>query len=149
MRKLRQFHTLVGCFTAPLIVMLAVSGAWQAFNFHKAAKDGSYRPWSLVAAVSKFHQNEYFRPNREAREACAKIEDKNESQRCLDDAKRAADSLAIRRNVLGGLLVAVAGGILINALTGLWMAMQVKRMRIAAIALSALGIAVPIALAYS
>lgn len=51
MRLLRRVHLYLGCLFAPVLILFAVSGAWQLFNFHKTKKDGSYvAPESLVMA---------------------------------------------------------------------------------------------------
>lgn len=59
MRLLRRLHLYLGCLFAPILILFAVSGAWQLFNFHKTKKDGSYvAPESLVA-ISAIHMESH------------------------------------------------------------------------------------------
>src|SRR3954453_15231281 len=56
---LRRLHLYLGWLFAPVLIMVAISGAWQLFNFHKTKKDGSYvAPESLVA-ISAIHMESH------------------------------------------------------------------------------------------
>ena len=56
---LRRLHLYLGCLFAPVLIMFAVSGAWQLFNFHKTKKDGSYVAPDSLVAVSAIHMESH------------------------------------------------------------------------------------------
>lgn len=59
MQILRRLHLYLGCLFAPVLILFAVSGTWQLFNFHKTKKDGSYiAPRSLVT-MSSIHMESH------------------------------------------------------------------------------------------
>ncbi len=55
MKKLRQIHLYLGCIFAPMLICLALTGAWQLFSLHRGLKDNSYQPPRIVAALSNIH----------------------------------------------------------------------------------------------
>jgi hypothetical protein len=59
MKKLRQLHLYLGALFAPVLIFFAISGAWQLFNLHHAAKDGSYVPPAAVVMLSDIHQDQH------------------------------------------------------------------------------------------
>lgn len=50
-----RLHRYLGVFSAPLIVFLAVSGAWQVWELHRSTKDGRYSAPRALATGSNFH----------------------------------------------------------------------------------------------
>jgi hypothetical protein len=58
MRTLRRVHLYLGCIFAPLLVFLAVSGAWQSFSLHKSKKDGSYVAPAILSGLSHVHEDQ-------------------------------------------------------------------------------------------
>lgn len=59
MKKLREWHLYLGCLFAPVLILFAVSGAWQLFGLHRGLKDGSYTPARAVAAISEIHVSQH------------------------------------------------------------------------------------------
>ena len=59
MKLLRQIHLYLGCLFAPVLIFFAVSGSWQLFALHLAAKDGSYKPPHAAALLSGVHQYQH------------------------------------------------------------------------------------------
>ena len=57
MRKLRLLHLYLGSLFGPLLVVFAVSGAWQVFRFNDAKKDGSYKPPAIITTFSDIHKD--------------------------------------------------------------------------------------------
>ncbi len=42
-----------------MLILFAVSGAWQLFNYHKTKKDGSYVAPAALVAVSAVHMDSH------------------------------------------------------------------------------------------
>jgi hypothetical protein len=57
MRKLRLLHLYLGSLFGPLLIVFAVSGAWQVFRFNDAKKDGSYKPAAIITLFSDIHKD--------------------------------------------------------------------------------------------
>jgi uncharacterized iron-regulated membrane protein len=55
MKTLRTVHLYLGLSLAPLLLFFAVSGAWQTFELHESAKDGSYQAPRVLSALSRVH----------------------------------------------------------------------------------------------
>ena len=60
MRTLMRLHRILSCLAAPFTMFLAISGGWQIFRLHEAAKDGSYKPAPVIEALSHLHKAERF-----------------------------------------------------------------------------------------
>lgn len=58
MKKWLRIHRYLGAFCAPMLILFALSGSWQMLNFHKAKKDGSYKPPAAVKFASDLHMAE-------------------------------------------------------------------------------------------
>ncbi len=61
MRTLLRIHRYLSCATAPLLLFLAISGAWQVFRFQQDAKDGSYVAPAPLRVLSYVHKVERMR----------------------------------------------------------------------------------------
>ncbi|HEX5854536.1 MAG TPA: hypothetical protein VFZ57_02870 [Thermoanaerobaculia bacterium] len=57
MKKLRLVHLYLGSLFGPLLIVFAVSGAWQVFRFNDAKKDGSYKPAAIITLFSDIHKD--------------------------------------------------------------------------------------------
>lgn len=55
MKFIRSLHLYLGCIFAPLLMLYALSGAWQVYRLNDAAKDGSYTPPAWLKTVSAVH----------------------------------------------------------------------------------------------
>ena len=64
MKTLRAMHLYLGSLFAPVLIVLAVSGAWQLFRWNDAKKDGSYTPSPFVKTVSGIHRDQVLPPAR-------------------------------------------------------------------------------------
>lgn len=63
MRRLRQIHLYLGCFFTPSLIFFLVTGAWQAFGFHRTLKGGSYVAPAWMEELSRIHMNaKYLQP---------------------------------------------------------------------------------------
>jgi hypothetical protein len=58
MRTLRTLHLYLGSLFAPVLLVLAVSGAWQVYRWNDAKKDGSYTPSPIVRLFSNIHKDQ-------------------------------------------------------------------------------------------
>jgi len=58
MKKLRLLHLYLGSFFGPLLVVFAISGAWQVFRFNDTKKDGSYRPARAITLFTDIHKDQ-------------------------------------------------------------------------------------------
>jgi hypothetical protein len=58
MRTLRTLHLYLGSLFAPVLIVLALSGAWQTFRWNDAKKDGSYTPPPVVKLFSDIHKDQ-------------------------------------------------------------------------------------------
>jgi hypothetical protein len=57
MKKLRLVHLYLGSLFGPLLIVFAVSGAWQVFRFNDAKKDGSYKPATVITLFTDIHKD--------------------------------------------------------------------------------------------
>jgi len=57
MKKLRLLHLYLGSLFGPLLIVFAVSGAWQVFRFNDAKKDGSYKPAKVITLFTDIHKD--------------------------------------------------------------------------------------------
>jgi hypothetical protein len=57
MKKLRLIHLYLGSLFGPLLMVFAVSGAWQVFRFNDAKKDGSDKPAAIITLFSDIHKD--------------------------------------------------------------------------------------------
>jgi hypothetical protein len=57
MKKLRLVHLYLGSLFGPLLIVFAVSGAWQVFRFNDAKKDGSYKPARVITLFTDIHKD--------------------------------------------------------------------------------------------
>jgi hypothetical protein len=58
MRLLMRTHRYLSCATAPLLLFLAISGAWQVFRLQETSKDGSYVAPKALEVLSRVHKVE-------------------------------------------------------------------------------------------
>lgn len=60
MKNLGKIHLYTGLFFAPLLLYLALSGAWMSFNLHRSLKDGSYKAPVILQEISEVHLNQRY-----------------------------------------------------------------------------------------
>lgn len=58
MKSWLRLHRYLGAFSAPMLILFAISGSWQLVNAHKSKKDGSYTAPAALHAVSDVHMGE-------------------------------------------------------------------------------------------
>jgi ABC-type spermidine/putrescine transport system permease subunit I len=57
MKKLRLVHLYLGSLFGPLLIIFAISGAWQVFRFNDAKKDGTYKPAKIITLFTDIHKD--------------------------------------------------------------------------------------------
>ncbi len=62
-KAMRNVHLYLGCFFAPLLMLFLVTGCWQTFDAHHAAKDGSYKPPAIIKSLSGVHMDQRWADN--------------------------------------------------------------------------------------
>jgi hypothetical protein len=137
MMSLRALHSYIGAFIAPTVLFLAVTGALQVFSLHEA--HGAYRPPELVVRLSRVHKDQVFSlPPARAAQAGA-----HHDHGPRAEAPHAARAPAWSVTALKWVFLAVAAGLTLSTLLGLWMAFTTTRRRGVLLALFALGAALP------
>jgi hypothetical protein len=117
--RLRQWHGYIGLFIAPSVLFFALTGAIQIFNLHEA--HGSYTPAPWIVKLSAVHQNQVFEAWDEHHHEAG------------DDDKISGSTLALK-----WYFCAVAVGLVVSSLIGIWMGItQTRRKALAWILLIA------------
>ena len=114
MRLLRRLHLYLGCLFAPVVILFAVSGSWQLFNFHKTKKDGSYVAPDSLVEISSIHMESHL------------------------EGKTIRDFTPLRY-----FMVAAAAGLVTTSLLGVIMAYRFSRRPLVATICLLLGVVVP------
>ncbi len=97
-----------------MLILFAVSGAWQLFNFHKTKKDGSYVAPDPFVALSAIHMESHL-----------------------------AGTPGRNFTPLRYFMVATAAGLVVTSILGVVMAYRFSRQPIVATVCLLLGIAIP------
>jgi len=58
MKNLRLVHLYLGSLFGPLLIVFAVSGAWQVLRWNDAKKDGSYKPSAAITLFTDIHKDQ-------------------------------------------------------------------------------------------
>jgi hypothetical protein len=117
--RLRQWHAYIGLFIAPSVLFFALTGALQIFNLHEA--HDNYTPPRLLQKLSAVHQDQVFEASDEHHHAPG------------DDDKISGSTLALK-----WYFCAVAVGLVVSSLIGIWMGLtQIRRKALAWILLIA------------
>jgi hypothetical protein len=107
--RLRQWHAYIGLFIAPSVLFFALTGAIQIFNLHEA--HGSYTPAPLLEKLSAVHKDQVFEASDDHHHAPG------------DDDKISGPTLALK-----WYFCAVAVGLVVSSLIGIWMGVtQIRR----------------------
>jgi hypothetical protein len=55
LKRWLQVHRFLGLFAAPMVLLFAISGAWQVWDLHRSKKNGSYVAPAALGAGSSVH----------------------------------------------------------------------------------------------
>ena len=58
MRRIRQIHFYLGVFFAPLIILFALSGAFQTFRLQESPKGSTYTPPAWIVKLADIHKDQ-------------------------------------------------------------------------------------------
>lgn len=128
---LRQIHLYMGVAIAPSVLFFALTGMLQLFTLHEA--HGDYRPIPVIEKLGMLHKDQVFalkpsRPAPAARPGAVK--------RPEPGPKPAVLALKV-------FFLAVAGGLVVSTLLGVWMALTQSRRKGAVAAVLVAGAVVP------
>ncbi|MCU6499091.1 hypothetical protein LPN04_14940 [Rugamonas sp. A1-17] len=121
MLTLRQLHRYLGVFFTPAIVFFALSGALQAFDLHKGAHRGDPPTYPWIAAMAALHKDqEMYEPPKPKAPAAAPAS--------AAPARAAAPEEHVNMP-LKLFVVALAVGLCLSSLAGLYIAFTNPRSR--------------------
>jgi len=135
MLTLRQLHRYLGVFFTPAIVFFALSGVLQAFDLHKGAHRGDPPAYPWIAAMAALHKDqEMYEPPKPKAPVAAPAP--------AAVAKAAAPEEHVNMP-LKLFVVALAVGLCLSSLAGLYIAFTNPRSRRSAGFALAGGMALP------
>jgi len=143
--KIRQWHSYIGLFIAPSVLLFALTGALQVFSLHEA--HGDYEPLPLVEKLASVHKDQVFAlghhhapagPKPDAGKSGAPKPDADDDD---DD-----DKTPPAKRMLKAFFLIVAVGLAVSTGFGLWMALKTTRRKPLAWGLLIAGTVIPVAL---
>jgi uncharacterized iron-regulated membrane protein len=137
---MRQLHSYIGAFIAPLVLFLAFTGSLQVFSLHEA--HGGYVPPPLVVRLSRVHKDQTAalpaaRPEGEAR---------TRRGHHTQVAGPSARTIPWAVLALKCFFLVAAVGLTISTLLGLWMAFTYSRRKGLILGLLVAGAVLPVLL---
>jgi hypothetical protein len=139
MPSIRTWHTYIGILIAPSVLFFALTGALQIFSLHEA--HDSYVPPPLLEKLSSVHKDQVFA--RKEHE-----EDKPSAAGAAPDhaPPESEPGPSMGTTLLKWYFLAVALGLSVSTLLGLWLGLTHIRHKRIGWWLLAVGISVPVAL---
>ena len=131
-RWLRQAHLYVGVVIAPSVLFFALTGSLQLFSLHEP--HGGYRPVPAIEKLGMLHKDQVFTLKPKA------------PRPVTAGANRPQPGPRPSVLALKVFFLAVAVGLTLSTLLGLWMAFTQARGKTILMALLGLGAAVPLVL---
>lgn len=58
MKRIRKIHFYLGVVFAPLIILFAISGAFQTFRLQDSPKVGAYTPPAWIVKIADIHKDQ-------------------------------------------------------------------------------------------
>ena len=144
MPTLRQLHRYLGVFFTPAILFFAFSGALQTLGLHEGAVHGAAPPYPWIATIAALHKDQHL-PKRRASPPqaipVAAAPPVAESHDAVPPAAPQPSALPLKLFVL-----ALAAGLCLSSLTGMYLALANPRTRVASGATLAAGAVLPLLL---
>lgn len=146
---IRQLHSYLSVFVAPMVLFFAATGSLQLFSLHEA--HGDYRPPALIEKLGTLHKDQKFalgskhKPTTPQRVAVAKPEGDWVAP-AAKPAPEAAERTPRRAMALKWLFLAAAVALMVSTLLGLWMALTQNRQKAVLLLLLLAGMAAPVAI---
>jgi hypothetical protein len=141
--KIRQWHSYIGLFIAPSVLLFALTGALQVFSLHEA--HGDYEPLPLVEKLASVHKDQVFALGHHHAPAGQKP-DARKTGAPKPDADDDDDKTPLARLMLKAFFLIVAVGLSVSTAFGLWMALKTTRRKPLAWGLLIAGAVIPVAL---
>jgi uncharacterized iron-regulated membrane protein len=138
---IRQLHSYIGAFIAPLVLFLAFTGSLQVFSLHEA--HGGYAPPPLLVRLSRVHKDQT------AALPAARPEGGMRTRRThahADAASPGARTIPWAMMALKWFFLLVAVGLTVSTLLGLWMAFTYGRRKGLILGLLVAGAVLPVLL---
>ncbi|WP_133254967.1 hypothetical protein [Phenylobacterium hankyongense] len=139
---IRRWHSYLGVFIAPSVIVFALTGSLQVFRLHEPS--GGYTPPALIEKLGRLHKDQVFaplppKPAKPAPPAGAPKPAAKPAEHAEPAPKPA--HLALQWFAIGlGVLLATSTAL------GLWMALAYSAQKGRLLVLLLLGVAVPAAL---
>jgi hypothetical protein len=137
MLSIRQWHTYIGLFIAPSVLLFALTGALQLFNLHEA--HGHYQPPAIVEKLSSVHKDQVFAFGEHHDQAPPDASPPAGPQG--DDDKTALSTV-----ILKGFFLVVALCLALSTALGVWMGLTRTARKPLAWMLIAAGTLIPVCL---
>jgi hypothetical protein len=141
--QLRTIHTWIGMLIAPSVIFFAGTGILQIYGLHEAHP--GYTPAPLIEKLGKVHKDQEFVPGRKKPPGPAmkagKPDGPHGPKAGQDKGPGAATAL------LKLVFAAVAIGLIVSTLIGVWVGLQQRLRRRTSLVLLLVGFVVPVVLA--
>jgi hypothetical protein len=142
---IRTWHFYIGMFIAPSVLFFALTGALQLFSLHEA--HGAYKPPAIIERLSSVHKDQVFAASHHHDHDHAEHQAKPPAAGTApppadDDDKLKTSTLVLKIFFFW----AIAGGLIVSTLFGLWMGLTHPRRKRSAWITVAVGAAIPIVL---
>ncbi|MBY0582983.1 MAG: hypothetical protein K2P68_08735 [Sphingomonas sp.] len=146
MRRVRQWHLYLGLFFAPMLLLFAISGAFQTFRLNEPKGFGGTPPAALVwiAAIHKNQGPPGDKPRRAA-EPDLKRSPARETA-AVAGGKAGASASANARLPLKIFVVLLGVALALSTLLGMMIALNSRATRLTGVIMLVLGTALPIIL---
>jgi len=141
MATIRTWHFYIGMFIAPSVLFFALTGAVQLFSLHEA--HGNYRPPMIIEKLSSVHQDQVFAPGHHHPDAKPAAKAPTATAAAGDDDDKMKTSTLMLKIFF---FWAIAGGLIVSTLFGLWMGLTHPLRKRSAWITVAAGAAIPILL---
>ena len=141
-RLLRQLHLYVGVLIAPSVLFYAATGGLQLFTLHEAHRDSGYTPPAIVEKLSEVHIHQRFAVSPKKRPGPPKAGPATPAPPAAARPPEAEEAVPPIKWVF----LAVAIGLVLSTVLGLWMGLTQSRSRRLAFALLATGAVAPVLL---
>lgn len=139
---IRTLHAYIGMLIAPSVLFFAFTGLLQIYSLHEA--HGDYTPPPIIAKLSAVHQDQHFVAGHGHDDAGPHDAHADVDAPMHHDHD---EELGTARTLLKAFFAAVATGLFLSTLAGVWMALQQPLRRRTHLVLLLIGTILPITLA--
>ncbi len=135
-KAIRQVHLCCGIFFAPTIIFFCITGAFQTFGLHESKPEDSFQTPPWLAAAAEVHKNQAYKLSKPVEdESTTKVEPANVEKVNPESAKTPEPKITRKKpkkhtsQVLKWFVLFMAIGLIVGALSGIYMAFTYKRDR--------------------